>query len=187
MAGRESLSASEGLNRFHGQKNRPSGDVGCLTYSGSVSLVRGDNSSRGRLQPFQAVQQSANAGRVPFAAKCRWYLSRVQLARDGTKRNEVLSPQCSNCRSQSLGSRICGLLVCQSIVDPVALAVRNQAQARQYPHHGGVAPATAAGGRYSSSVQLIRQRTARNEASRHKLLNGRGQSKGAGVCGSIAR
>jgi hypothetical protein len=43
------------------------------------------------------------------------------------------------------------------------------------PHYGGVMPATATGGRYSSSVQLIRQRTARNEASRHKLPNGRGQ------------
>jgi hypothetical protein len=138
-------------------------------------------------EPFQAVQQSANAGRVPFAAKCRWYLSRVQLVRDGTKRNEVLPLQCSNCRSQSLSSRICGQLACQSIVDPGALAVRSQAQARQYPHHGGVAPGAGAGGWYSSSVQLFRQRTARNEASRHKLPNGRGQSKGAGVCRPLGR
>jgi hypothetical protein len=35
------LYTSRGLNRFHRQKNGPSGDVGCSTYSGSVSLVGG--------------------------------------------------------------------------------------------------------------------------------------------------
>jgi hypothetical protein len=48
-------------------------------------------------------------------------------------------------------------------------------------------PATATGSRYSSSVQLIRQRPARNEASRPKLAKGRGQSSGAGLCGPLAR
>ena len=66
------------------------------------------------------------------------YLNRVQSSRRLER---------TNCRSQSLGSRICG----------GALAGCEQAQARQHPHHGGVMPATATSGRYSSSVQLIRQ------------------------------
>jgi hypothetical protein len=42
--------------------------------NGSALVVSADNSLRGRIQPFQAIQQSANVGRVPFAAQCRWYL-----------------------------------------------------------------------------------------------------------------
>ena len=38
-------------------------------------------------------------------------------------------------------------------------------------------PATAKCGRYTSSVQFIRKRSLGNEASRHKLPNGRGQSR----------
>jgi hypothetical protein len=37
------------------------------------------------------------------------------------------------------------------------------------------------------SVQFIRQRTVGNEACRHKLSNGREQSKGASVCGPLDR
>jgi hypothetical protein len=37
------------------------------------------------------------------------------------------------------------------------------------------------------SVQLIRKRALRNEASRHQFPNGRGQSKGAGLCGPLVR
>jgi hypothetical protein len=134
---------------------------------------------------WEAVQQSANAGRVPFAAKCRWYLSRVQLVRDGTKRNEVLPLQCSNCRSQSLSSRICGLLACQSVVDPGALAVRNQVQARQYPHHGGVAPGTATGGWYSSYRRSRRHASGdRLPASPQEVVKKRA-AKGHGVGGLI--
>jgi hypothetical protein len=39
-------------------------------------------------------------------------------------------------------------------------------------------PATAKGGRYPSPVQFNRQLTPGNEASRHKLPNGRGQNAG---------
>jgi hypothetical protein len=133
-------------------------------------------------EPFQAVQQSANAGWVPSAALCGWYLSLVQLARNGLRRDAALCPECANFRSQGLRSHVRGLLVCQYVV-----AGCDQAQTRQHPLYGGAMPATAAGGRYSSSVQLIRQRTARNEASRHKLSNGRGQSTGPGVCRPLDR
>src|SRR5580693_4065977 len=136
------------------------------------------------LQLFQALQQSANAASMPSPAACGWYLSFVKLARDGTKRDEALSLECANYRSQHLGSHIRGLLECLSIVDH-GVAVRLQAQARQHPHHGGVMPAATTSGRYCSSVQLVRQRPARNEASRPKLPNGRDQSTGAGVRGPL--
>jgi len=42
--------------------------------AGSALVVGADDSLRGRIQPFQAVQRSANAGRVRFAALCRWHL-----------------------------------------------------------------------------------------------------------------
>jgi hypothetical protein len=132
------------------------------------------------------MEQSANAGWVPFAARCCWYLSLVQLARDGAKRDEALCLECSNCGSQGLGPTICALLACLSIVEPAAIAGRKQAQARQRPHYGGVMPSTAAGSRYSSPVQLIRQRSARNEASRPQLPNDWDQSMGARVCGQLA-
>ena len=48
-------------------------------------------------------------------------------------------------------------------------------------------PPTANGARYSPSVQFIGQATLRNEACRHKLPNGREQSKRVGVCGPLAR
>jgi hypothetical protein len=88
------------------------------------------------------------------------YLSLVQLARDGTKRNEALCPECPNCRGQSLGSRICGLLACLPIIYPAALAGGEQAQTLQHPYHGVGMPFTAMGGRDSSTVQLVCQRRA---------------------------
>src|SRR4029077_304455 len=109
-----------------------------------------------------------------------WYLSLIQRARDGTKRDEALCLECTNCRSQSLGLGMCGLLACQSIVDP---ALGAQAQARQHPLDGGAMPATATRGRYTSSVQLNRKRSLGSEAIRDELPNGRGHSKSAGVCG----
>jgi hypothetical protein len=48
-------------------------------------------------------------------------------------------------------------------------------------------PPTANGAQYSPSVQFIRQATLRNEACRHKLPNGREQSKRVGICGPLAR
>jgi hypothetical protein len=158
---------------------------------GSVSLVSDDNRARGSLQPFQAVQQSADAGSVPFAAPCRWYLSLVQPARDGLEGDEARCPKITNCRGQRTSSRVRGPLVCQSIVDPAivdsAIFGREQIHVRQYPHDGGVVPPAAMGGRYSSSVQFIRQRPARNEASRPELTNDRDQGVGAGVCGPLER
>jgi hypothetical protein len=135
-------------------------------------------------EPFQAAKQSANAGWMPLASQCRWYLSLVQFARDGLKGHGALCLECANSRSQSLGSRICGLVACKSNLDP---ALGDQTQARKHPPDGGAMPATAKGGRYSPSVQFIRKLTLGNEASRHKLPNGRRQSSGAGVCGPLAR
>jgi hypothetical protein len=43
-------------------------------WAGSALVVGADDCLRGRIQPFQAVQRSANAGRVRFAAPCRWHL-----------------------------------------------------------------------------------------------------------------
>jgi hypothetical protein len=157
---------SRGLNRFHGQK------------TGLAAMLL-------RLQPFQAAQESFNAGGVPFAAPCRWYLSRVQLARDEAESIEALCPEFTNCRGQRLGFRISVPLACLPIVDSAACAGRKKAQAPQHPHYGRVVPSTTAGGRYSSSVQLIRQRPARYEPSRPKLPNSWDQSIGAGVRGPL--
>ena len=38
-------------------------------WAGSALVVGADDCLRGRIQPFQAVQRSANAGRVRFAAR----------------------------------------------------------------------------------------------------------------------
>jgi hypothetical protein len=46
-------------------------------------------------------------------------------------------------------------------------------------------PVTATGGRNSSSVQFIRQRTLGRESSRHKLPNSRDQSMGMGIRGLL--
>jgi hypothetical protein len=72
------------------------------------------------------VQQSTNARWVPFATPCRWYLSLVQLARDGLDGEKARFPKFTNCRAKSLGSRVRDLLACQSIVD-LALAERDPA------------------------------------------------------------
>jgi hypothetical protein len=52
------------------------------------------------IKPFQAMQQSLNAGSVPFADECGWYLSRVQLSRNGGESIEAPCLQFPNCRSQ---------------------------------------------------------------------------------------
>ena len=98
----------------------------------------------GGLQPFQAAQQSLNAGWLPFAIKCRWNLLLVQLACDGAGGDKARSPEFPNCRSQGSGSRLCSLLVRLPIIDP---AICNQAKARKHPLHGGAMPVTATGGR----------------------------------------
>jgi hypothetical protein len=51
----------------------------------SIFVIGADSGWRGSLQSCQAVQHSADAGWVPFAAQCSWYLSLIQLARDATK------------------------------------------------------------------------------------------------------
>ena len=148
-------------------------------YSSTVRLT-----VRETIKPFEPLQQSANAAWVPFAAPSGSYLSRIQLARDGAKRDEALYLECTNCRSQCLGSGICGLLVCQPIVDR---ALGDQAEAPQYLPDAGAMPPTAEGGWYPPSIQFIRQCLLGNEACRHKLSNGRGQSSGAAVCCHMVR
>src|SRR6266851_4625458 len=118
---------------------------------------------------------------MPFAAPCRWYLSLVQLARDGLDGDKARFPKFTNCRAKGLSSHVRDALARQSIVDPV-LSRRELAQARKHPRYGGAMPPTANGAWYPPSVQFIRQRALGNEACRHKLPNGREQSKGAGVC-----
>ena len=46
-------------------------------------------------------------------------------------------------------------------------------------------PLTATGGRNSSSVQFIRQRTLGHEPGRHKISNSRDQSMRVGICGPL--
>ena len=109
------------------------------------------------------------------SANCR-PVRLVSLARSTRARwrqkDVALCPECTNCLSQHLGARICGLLACLSIVDPAARAGCEQAQPRQHPHYGGVLPSTTPCRRYSSSVQLFRHRPARNEACSFKLAKG---------------
>jgi hypothetical protein len=151
----------------------------CLLRPFSLALKGG---ARGGLQPFQPAQQSLNASWLPFAVKCRWYLSLVQLARDGAGGDKACSPEFPNCRSQGFGSRLCGLLVCLPIIDP---AICNQAKARKHPRHSGAMPVTATGSRNSSSVQFIRQRTLGHEPGRHKIPNSRDQSMRVGIRGPL--
>ncbi len=123
---------------------------------------------------------------MPFAAACCWYPALVQLARNGVDGDKACFPKFTNCRAKGLGSHIRDPLACQSIVDP-ALSRREQAQAGKHPCYGVAMPPTASDAQYPPSVQFIRQPTLGNEACRHKLSNGREQSKGAGVCGPIDR
>jgi peptidoglycan/LPS O-acetylase OafA/YrhL len=55
--------------------------------------------SRDATEPVKALQQSADGASMPLAAPCRWHLSFVQLARDGTDGDEARFPKLSNCRS----------------------------------------------------------------------------------------
>jgi hypothetical protein len=84
----------------------------------------------GAIEPLQALQQSLNASWLPFAVKCRWYLSLVQLARDGAGGDKACCREFPNCRSQGFGSRLGGLLVCLPIIDP---AICSQTKARKHP------------------------------------------------------
>jgi hypothetical protein len=138
--------------------------------------------ARDTIEPVKALQQSGNGGQVPFAALWRWYLSLVQLARDATDGDKARSSKFTNCWAKGLSSHVRDPLGCQPIIGP-ALHRFEVAQARQHPRYGGAMPPPAAGSRYPPSVQFIRESTIRNEACRHKLPNGREQSKGAGVCG----
>jgi hypothetical protein len=83
--------------------------------------------ARGTIQPIKALQQSLNAGSVPFAAECGWYLSRVQLSRHGGESIETPCLEFTNCWSQRLGFRIGGLVACLSIVGPAVDKGREQA------------------------------------------------------------
>jgi hypothetical protein len=134
---------------------------------------------RGAIEPFQALQQSGNGGEVPFAASWCCYPSLVQLARDGLDGDKARFAKFANCRTKALGSHVRRPLVSQSTADPATVL---QPQALKHPHYGVAMPPTASGARHPSSVQFVRQTTMGNEAGCHKLLDGRQQSKGAGVC-----
>jgi hypothetical protein len=120
------------------------------------------------MQPFQALQQSANAAWVPSPATRGWYLSLIKRARDGSDRHNAACLEFPNYRSQRLGSYICRPSVCQYSVDP---AICITAKARQHPHYGGAMPVAATGSQDSSSVQFIRQCALGNEAGCYQLLN----------------
>ena len=75
------------------------------------------------------MPQSANAGWVPFGALCRWYLSLVQLTRNGF-RGEARFPKFMNCWAQGHSPNVRGPIDCPSIV---AVAGRDQAHAYQHP------------------------------------------------------
>ena len=141
----------------------------------------GDGSSRGRLQPLQAVQSSANAGPVPFGTEWRWYLALVQLVRDSLDGQARLA-KLMNCLAQGLGSQVRGPLESQSIIAVTGL---DQPKTYQHPGYGGAMPITAVGGwnplRFNSSLRPAW------EACSHKLSNGRRQSSGAGVRGLLER
>ena len=172
------------LQRQHTRARLPAVNVGCLTLLRLSITRRANASTRGELQSFQPMQQSLNAGWVPFAASRGWYLSLAQLACDGIDGDKASFLKIGNCRGQRLSSCVRSTLLCLSIVDPGARAPCEQALALQHPHYSGVMPFTTMGSRYSSSVQLFRQRPARNETWRHQFPNDRDQSMGAGVCGS---
>ena len=127
-----------------------------------LSITRRANvSTRGGLQSFQPVQQSLNAGWLPFATSRGWYLSRAQLACDGIDGDEASILNLSNVEANASARTSATMLLCLSIVDPGARAPCEQALALQHPHYSGVMPFTAMGSLYSSSVQLFRQRPAR--------------------------
>ena len=65
---------------------------------------------------FQTAQQMVNAGSVPFAATCRWYLSPVQLASDGQAGDKARFPKFTNCRAHGVSPRVRDPPDCQSIV-----------------------------------------------------------------------
>jgi hypothetical protein len=118
---------------------------------------------------------------VPFAAERGWYLSRVQLTRDGPS-GEASFPKFMNCLAQCLGSHVHGPLDRQSLD-----AVAGQPEAREHPCYRSAMPATTTGRRYSPPVQFIRQRTLRDETGCHKLLKGREYIEGKRVRDLLVR
>ena len=148
------IAQAQGLPGRTGRLRRGRARVG-PAFTGLAFLAR---SGARRLQPFQAAQESLDAGRVPFAAKCGWYLSLDQLACDGINGDKASGLNLGYCRGQRLSSHVSGTLLCLSVVDPRVVAPRDQAQARQYSRYRGPMPSTAKGSQYPSSIQLIRQR-----------------------------
>jgi hypothetical protein len=113
---------------------------------------------RGATEAVQALKQSVDAGRVPFASECGWYLSRVQLARDGPS-GKARFLEFTKCWFQSHGTCVRGV--------PARSPERDQAKSKQHPPYSHVVPATAAGGRCTPPVQFIRHGTLGDEPSRH--------------------
>jgi hypothetical protein len=117
------------LERFLGPGITHLPAAGQIDSTGRKTALAATLAARDTIKPVKAQQQLANAAAMPFAAPRRFYLSLVQLPRDDTDGDEARFPKLSNCRSQSSGPCICGLLDCQSLVG-AALAHRDQAQAR---------------------------------------------------------
>ena len=84
------------LQRQHTRARLPAVNVGCLTLLRLSITRRANASTRGGLQSFQPVQQSLNAGWLPFATSRGWYLSRAQLACDGIDGDEASILNLSN-------------------------------------------------------------------------------------------
>jgi hypothetical protein len=111
---------------------------------------------QGAIESFQAPQQSANAGPVPFAAQCGCYLARVQLPRDGLVGDKAHLPKIVNCWPECLSSQVRGPLPCKGIVSSTMFR-RELTQARKHPPYRAAMPPTGAGTCYAPSVQLIRR------------------------------
>ena len=66
-------------------------DIGFLALdpftdpAGRKTALAATLAARGSIELFQSLQQPLNAGWVPFAVPRRWYLSLVQLMRDGVR------------------------------------------------------------------------------------------------------
>jgi hypothetical protein len=137
------------------------------------------------IESFQALQQSANGGWMPFAAPWGRYSLLVQLSRGGLGGDKACFSKPTNCRAIGLSLNVCHPLECKVIVGS-AMFRRELEQARKQPPYAAAMPPTTEGACYPSSVQLIRK--AKSGSARcHKFSNGREQSKGAGVCGPLAR
>jgi hypothetical protein len=118
-------------------------------WAGSALVVGADDCLRGRIQPFQAVQRSANAGRVRFAAPCRWHL-----------KCESEPLLCQTYHHPAYGHRIPPLAATKgwhlaSVQFPRHSAIAHEARCPEFLNHGCQCPCAQVGGNH------VRQRTRR--------------------------